>query len=156
MCFKNEFYFQFFKLVKTIPLDRTEGKGADNSRGLNLAIEKLRQKKWVLLFPEGKLSQSADYKMNPIRNGVARLILEGNNPRVYPLYHQGMQYVLPQKTFIPKTGKKIKVILGDEIDFLDIIDSYEKQSLSKDEAYKLIRDRIAQRYEDLRKQLSET
>ena len=85
MCFKNIFSSEFFKLMKALPIKRG---GGIEQKGMNIVIEKLNEGEWIHMFPEGKISQNG--KMNQIKKGTSKLILE-TNPTVIPIYHEGME-----------------------------------------------------------------
>ena len=84
--------------------------------GIESAIERLRNKEWIHIFPEAYVNQTG--LMRPLRWGTARLIMEGNCPTVLPIWHLGLENVMPEKTLqIPRPGKRARVIVGEPIDF---------------------------------------
>lgn len=147
MCFKNRLLSETFFLFKALPIERG---GGTEQRGMEIIYKKLKEKNWVHIFPEGRISQTG--VMNPIKRGVSRIILE-TNPIVLPFYHEGMDKVLPVKTYIPHWKKSIFVIFDKAMYFDEIVEKYNKGLLSMEEAEKIIIDRITEKFGDLQKKL---
>lgn len=149
MCFKNRFLAETFFMLKALPIER--GGGVDQ-KGMEIIFQKLKERRWVHLFPEGKISQTGI--MNPIKRGVSRVILE-TNPIVLPFYHEGMDKVLPKKTYIPHINQKIFVICDKAMYFDEIVEMFHQGKISRDEAEKKINEKITEKFEILQKKLKE-
>ena len=114
ICFSNDLHSKFFGLGRSIPVIRGNGV---HQKGLSYSIEKLNQGEWVHIFPEGKIIWDSSW--TKLRWGVGRMIYESNNtPLVVPIYHLGMDKVLPssEPPFIPRVGKTVSVVIGEPID----------------------------------------
>eukprot|EP01080_Neovahlkampfia_damariscottae_P003467 gene3467-6116_t len=149
MCFKNVFTSEFFKLMKALPVKRG---GGIEQKGMNLVIDKLNQGEWIHYFPEGKISQNGI--MNKIKKGTSKLILE-TDPIVIPIYHEGMEKILPKGTYLPKTNKNLRILLGNEIKFSDILEKHRKGEIETNEAYDLISNRIKQKFDEMKSDLDD-
>ena len=80
-----------------------------------------RRHSWIHIFPEGKVHQHPDKTMRYFKWGVSRLLLEADPiPRMVPMWIEGTAQVMHEARqaprFIPRPGKSIKVIFGDEVD----------------------------------------
>lgn len=76
--------------------------------------------------------------------GVGRLILESPiTPIVIPIYHLGMDEILPNEPpYIFKTGKKVTMNYGEPIDFSGLLADLQASNTGEMEARKAITDRI--------------
>lgn len=89
-----------------------------------------------------------DFKcaMNCIANrfkwGVGRLIMESPvTPLVIPIYHLGMDQVLPNEPpYVFKTRKKVTINYGNPIDISEIVSNLKKRNATEVEARKIITD----------------
>jgi 1-acyl-sn-glycerol-3-phosphate acyltransferase len=77
-------------------------------------IRLLKQKNVVHIYPEGTRTRSGEIGKGKI--GVGRIIRE-TGVKVIPCYHEGLDQVLPIGTKIPKTGKRIHIIIGEALHF---------------------------------------
>jgi len=77
---------------------------------------------WILLFPEGMVSQSGE--MGSFRGGVS-LLAEKTGVPVLPICIQGMHNVLPPGKFIPKRGK-VYVSLGRPMHYCNNNETFTK------------------------------
>ncbi|XP_043481212.1 tafazzin [Leptopilina heterotoma] len=139
ICFTNVWHSYFFMLGKCIPVIRGNGIFQD---AVDFCIEKLSSGEWVHVFPEGKvnmLKENLRYKW-----GIARLILESPvMPLVVPVYHLGMDDILPNEPpYILKTGKKVTMYYGEPIDFSDMLAELQATKVSETEARVLITNRV--------------
>ncbi|KFY85471.1 hypothetical protein V500_08366 [Pseudogymnoascus sp. VKM F-4518 (FW-2643)] len=80
-----------------------------------------RKHSWVHIFPEGRIHQHPALAMRYFKWGVSRMILESEPlPDIIPIFIDGTQHVMHESRtfprFIPRTGKKIKVVFGDSVD----------------------------------------
>lgn len=80
--------------------------------------------------------------MGPFKVGVGKLIAHSKlSPIVVPMYHKGMDNVIPEKqfkdikskkaakpiSFIPRFGNKIEVYYGESFDFTKKIEEFKKK-----------------------------
>jgi 1-acyl-sn-glycerol-3-phosphate acyltransferase len=109
--YRNIFFSWYMDRVKCIPVER--GKGIDQF-SQKLVTQKLKEGNVVHIFPEGTRSRTGE--LLPGKAGVGKRIYE-SRVKVIPCYHEGMRELLPVGTHVPKTGKKIRVIIGEPIFF---------------------------------------
>lgn len=76
--------------------------------------------------------------------GIGRLIFESPvPPLVVPIYHLGMDDVLPNEPpYRLKIRKKVTMNYGDPIDFSELVEELRVSKVSEEEARKAITDRI--------------
>ncbi|ORX67053.1 hypothetical protein DL89DRAFT_259590 [Linderina pennispora] len=73
----------FFAYGQTIPTIRGAG---IHQLGMEIALQRLRENRWVHVFPEGKVNQ--DDSLLRLKWGVGRLIMESDRvPIVVPMFH---------------------------------------------------------------------
>lgn len=120
ICFKNPIYSYFFRLGKCIPITRGGGIYQEH---MNEVLQRLKDGAWLHTFPEGKVSQE-DAPIRRLKWGTASLIVRANvTPIVLPMVHSGFQEVMPEKYFLgrrppfPLCNKKIKIIVGEPLEF---------------------------------------
>lgn len=125
---------------KALPIKR--GAGIDHVF-LEEFFKKVQDGKWVNIFPEAKIVQggylggredkAAREKIGRLKWGVGKLIARAEVPPVVvPIYHLGMDKILPQdekmlRSMIPKTGQDVIAIVGDPIDFEDLLAQYRQK-----------------------------
>ncbi|KAK0422500.1 hypothetical protein QR680_007609 [Steinernema hermaphroditum] len=111
ICFTKSWHTKLFSLGRCVPIVRGAGV---KQEGMDFCIEKLNEKKWVHIFPEGKITPQ------PIRIkwGVARLAMESNQPPiVLPIWVHGMERVWPkEKPYYPRFGKTVTITVGKPLD----------------------------------------
>ncbi|XP_012263556.1 tafazzin [Athalia rosae] len=139
ICFTNMWHSYFFMLGKCVPVIRGEGVYQDS---INFCIEKLSCGEWVHVFPEGKVNMVKENMR--LKWGVGRLILESPvTPLVIPIYHLGMDDVLPNEPpYMIKTRKKVTMNYGNPIDFSEMLTNLRSSKADEVEARKAITDRI--------------
>lgn len=98
--------------------------------------------KWIHIFPEGRVNVSKE--LIRLKWGVGRLIYESPiAPIVIPMYHVGMDDVLPnQYPYMLRSGKKVTLNYGKPIDFHDMVSDLKKKRASPEEARQTITDKI--------------
>ncbi|KAJ2553761.1 Lyso-phosphatidylcholine acyltransferase [Coemansia sp. RSA 1933] len=108
----------FFALGQTIPTVRGAG---IHQLAVEIGLQKLRENKWVHVFPEAKVNQQGE--LLRFKWGVSRMIMEADRtPIVIPMYLSGMNKVLPLKQRVPipcpsPFTSVLYVKVGDCIDF---------------------------------------
>ena len=152
ICFWSKPISQFFAHGKSIPVNRGAGVYQE---GVNFAIDRLNEGHWVHLYPEGQVNeQKIDMRY---KWGVGRLIAESHvNPIVIPIYHIGMDDILPNiKPYfwfsrLPKIGKKVTVLIGKPIPVKEIVQRLRKASASEEEMRKTLTDVVEKHLKGLR------
>lgn len=152
ICFYSKPISQFFAFGKSIPVNRGAGVYQE---GVNFAIDRLNEGHWVHLYPEGQVNeQKLDMRY---KWGVGRLIAECNvTPIVIPIYHLGMDDILPNKKpnfwlfRFPRVGKKVTVLVGKPIIVKDTIEQLRRKNASDEEIRKTLTDLIERNLKDLR------
>jgi len=112
--------------------------------------EKLKQGSWCHLYSEGRVMQNWRFSdpelpvLGPFKHGVGKIIAHSypNVPIVLPMYHKGMDQVIPEivlddgrvtsalqswrrlrpsipMSLMPRTGSTIECYIGEPIDFTD-------------------------------------
>lgn len=101
-------------------------------------VKLLKKNKVVEIFPEGRLPLKHEKDLLPFKPGAIHLSLKSGKP-IIPVYHTG------------KYGKKIKVIIGEPIDFSSLYDS----SKTEKENVLEMTEMLANKIKDLRDKLYE-
>uniref|UniRef100_A0A0D9V9W5 Phospholipid/glycerol acyltransferase domain-containing protein n=1 Tax=Leersia perrieri TaxID=77586 RepID=A0A0D9V9W5_9ORYZ len=149
-CFTNPILSTFFKSVKVLPVSRGDG---IYQKGMDLALSKLNNGGWVHIFPEGSRSKDGGKTIAPAKRGVGRLVMDADSlPVVIPFVHTGMQDIMPVGKRIPRAGKRVIVVVGDPINFDDLIihNSDETQQISRGILYDKATERIGLRLQELK------
>ncbi|CAD1473476.1 unnamed protein product, partial [Heterotrigona itama] len=128
ICFTNTWHSYFFMLGKCIPVIRGAGVYQE---AMDFCIEKLAAVNIPLICCR-------------LKWGVGRLILESPvTPVVIPIYHLGMDEVLPNEPpYRLKIRKKVTMNYGEPIDFTELLGELRASKASEVEARKAITDRI--------------
>jgi monolysocardiolipin acyltransferase len=122
-------------------------------QGMDMALSKLNNGGWVHIFPEGSRSKDGGKTVAPAKRGVGRLVMDADSlPVVIPFVHTGMQDIMPVGKRIPRAGKRVIVVVGDPINFNDLIidNSDETQHISRGILYDKATERIGQRLQELK------
>ncbi len=109
--YKNRFAAWFMRRVKSIPVVR--GKGI-HQEGVERLIVALREGGLLQIFPEGTRTRTG--KIGKPKSGIGRIVYESGAP-VVPMYHEGLELVLPIGSGIPAIGKRIHIAVGEPIYF---------------------------------------
>ncbi|KAH9512712.1 hypothetical protein Btru_037997 [Bulinus truncatus] len=147
ICFLNKFSSLFFSLGQVFPIVRGDGV---YQKGTDFAIEILDQGKWVHFFPEGKVNLTFEFMR--LKWGVGRVIADcKNTPLVLPIWHVGMDKVLPTRTpYIPLINKKITYLIGNPLDFSKELEFLKNAKKSPQEIRKYITDKIQEELKSLK------
>jgi len=102
ICFTRNVYSVGFSLGQVIPVVRGDGV---YQKGMNYMVDSLDLGRWCHHFPEGKILKNKEFIR--FKWGVGRLIADCKiTPLVLPIWHVGMDAVLPnKKTLFPTSNK---------------------------------------------------
>ncbi|XP_017885900.1 tafazzin homolog isoform X1 [Ceratina calcarata] len=147
ICFTKTWHSYFFMLGKCIPVIRGAGVYQE---AMDFCIEKLAAGEWIHVFPEGKVNMIKENLR--LKWGVGRLIMESPvTPMVIPIYHLGMDQVLPnQPPYRLQMRKKVTLNYGEPIDFTALVKKLRASNASEIEARKAITDRIQEELQRLK------
>jgi len=152
ICFTKQSHATFFGLGQVIPVVRGAGVF---QRGMDLALEKLNQGKWIHIFPESKVNMDKSYIR--FKWGVGRLVHDCKHvPVILPIYHLGMDDVLPnEEPYVPRVGKKLTITVGNPLDLKDFLEQLHAEG--RDEIYirQAVTSKIQEEMEILKKEAHE-
>lgn len=109
---------------------------------INLCIEKCAMGHWVHVFPEGKVNMTKEEIR--LKWGVGRIIYESPKvPIVLPMWHEGMDSVLPNvEPYMFKLGRNVTINIGEPLDLNDYVEDLKNKQVPEPVARKLITDKI--------------
>lgn len=124
---------------KCIPVIRG---GGVYQPAVDLCIEKLAAGEWLHIFPEGKVNMTKEHLR--FKWGVGRMIYECPVvPIIVPIWHEGMDEVLPNyPPYILKFGKKITINIGEPIDISELVNGLKADNTPEPIARKIITDKL--------------
>ncbi|EFC48128.1 predicted protein [Naegleria gruberi] len=147
MCFGHFLLGEFFKTVKVLPIKRA---GGLEQSAMKLIVHKLSTGGWLNIFPEGKIY--VDGEIHQCRRGIGKLIYDCDpTPYIYPIYHKGLPDVLPYDGIVPRVGKHITIMFGDEIRVDDIIEKGRNKEISEDQVYIQLAARVEEGMKELKR-----
>lgn len=122
---------------------------------MDFLIERLKEGQWVHIFPEGKVNMSMEHMR--LKWGVGRLVYDSPVcPIVLPFYHIGMDKILPNRTpYIPRVGKTVTVVVGEPMDFKELVSEMREKQEDPTTARKVITDKIQEELGKLRDKAEE-
>ncbi|CAB3406126.1 unnamed protein product [Caenorhabditis bovis] len=141
ICFTKQFHTTIFSLGRCVPCVRGEGV---YQKGMDFCVEMLNQKKWVHIFPEGKVCRSEEEPLR-FKWGVGRLVMDAKtDPLILPIWTKNMESVWPeQPPYYPKFGNTVEVHIGEPFSLAEIkriIDS--RSELTIEQKRKILTDII--------------
>lgn len=107
--FRGVFSRICFSLLGAFPVVR----GRHNERIMR-KITEMSQNGTILMHPEG--TRSIDGKVRKGMRGIGKIIYESQTP-VLPVYHIGIQHMLPKGAVFPHFWKNIEIIVGEPMNF---------------------------------------
>ncbi|KOB71172.1 Tafazzin-like protein, partial [Operophtera brumata] len=119
ICFTNALHAAFFALGKCVPVVRGAGV---YQPAMDFCVERLARGDWVHIFPEGRVN--VDKELLRFKWGVGRLIADCPAlPVVLPVWHEGMDRVLPNtEPYLLKFRKRVFLCVGEPIPIHHILD----------------------------------
>ncbi|KAH8397012.1 hypothetical protein KR215_007605, partial [Drosophila sulfurigaster] len=143
ICFTKKLHATFFMYGKCIPVVRGIGVYQD---AINLCIEKCALGDWVHVFPEGKVNMEKEEMR--LKWGVGRIIYESPRmPIVLPMWHEGMDSVLPNvEPYVFKFRKNVTINVGQPLDLNDFVQDLKNKQVPEPVARKLITDKIQEAF----------
>lgn len=147
ICFTEYSHALFFSLGKVVPVVRGDGV---YQRSMDFILDKLDHGGWTHIFPEGKVN--LDKTVIRFKWGVGRLISEAKKiPIVLPMYHIGMDDILPNKApYIPRIWKKVTLLVGQPMEFTEDIELMKFHSKTPAEIRKYITDKLQEEMSKLK------
>ncbi|KAG6454315.1 hypothetical protein O3G_MSEX008634 [Manduca sexta] len=139
ICFTNALHSCFFALGKCVPVVRGAGV---YQPAMDFCVERLSRGEWVHIFPEGRVN--VDKEHIRFKWGVGRLIADSAQaPLVVPVWHEGMDQVLPNcEPYLLKFRKRVFLNVGEPIQIHHLLERLRKSNASEEETRKAITDRI--------------
>jgi 1-acyl-sn-glycerol-3-phosphate acyltransferase len=101
----------FMRQVKSIPLQR--GKGIFQE-GVSRLIYAVKEGGLLRIYPEGTRTRTGDLLAPKI--GVGRIVYESGAP-VLPMYHRGLERILPIGAGVPRFFKHVYASIGEPLYF---------------------------------------
>ncbi|KAK7080735.1 hypothetical protein SK128_005273 [Halocaridina rubra] len=152
IAFTQRIHSWFFSAGRCVPIIRGIGV---YQRAMDFLLERLKEGDWVHIFPEGKVNMNRERIR--FKWGIGRLVYESPVcPIVLPFYHIGMETVLPNRApYIPRIGKKVTVLVGEPMDFKELVEEMKAKEEDPTTARKLITDRIQEEIWRLREKAEE-
>ncbi len=109
--YKTPWIRWFMRQCKSVPIVR--GRGV-NQEGINYLIKAMKQGGILHIFPEGTRTRTG--ALGQGQPGVGRIVCESGAP-VVPMYHQGLERVLPIGSGVPRIGNEIRISIGKPLRF---------------------------------------
>jgi len=147
VCFTRDIYAKFFSVGQVLPVVRGDGV---YQKGMDFMVEKLNLGQWCHHFPEGKINATHEYLR--LKWGVGRLISDSQmTPLVLPMWHVGMDSILPnKKPYIPQIRKQVTVLIGQPLDFTSEVELLKSLKKTPTEIRKHLTDLIQEEFLKLR------
>ncbi len=130
--YKSRLVSWIMRQSKSIPIVR--GKGL-HQIGMNRLISAVRDKGILHIYPEGTRSRTGE--IGDAKPGVGRIVCETGAP-VLPVYHQGLERVLPIGKGFPRIGKVIRISIGKPLHFNTQVEPGKETATWKEISKKII------------------
>ncbi|XP_041984500.1 tafazzin [Aricia agestis] len=142
ICFTNAVHSAFFALGKCVPVVRGAGV---YQPAMDFCVERLRLGEWVHIFPEGRVN--VDKEHIRFKWGVGRLVADaaarGPAPLVLPVWHEGMDRVLPNvEPYRLRLRNHIALHVGEPIALSPLLDKLRSVNASEEETRRAITERV--------------
>ncbi|XP_049877420.1 tafazzin [Pectinophora gossypiella] len=139
ICFTRALHSCFFALGKCVPVRRGAGV---YQPAMDFCVERLSRGDWVHIFPEGRVN--VDKEHIRFKWGVGRLVADcGPPPLVLPVWHEGMDRILPNREpYLLKFRKRVFMNVGEPIQLDTLLHRLRASNASEEETRKAITDRI--------------
>ncbi len=121
----------FMRRTKSIPVMR--GKGI-HQEGVSRLIAAVRNGGVLHIYPEGTRTRTGE--IGSAKIGIGRIVYESGAP-VVPMYHRGLEGVLPIGAGVPRFGKRVYVSIGEALQFDE-----ERKLPNTPETWRLIVEKI--------------
>jgi len=146
--YSNLVHAKFFTYGKSIPIVR--GLGVYQP-GMDYCLERLDNGAWVHIYPEGKVNTDPSNEIR-LKWGVGRLCADAKKPPILlPFYHLGMDSILPNvQPYIPHFGKKITIVIGEPLDYENLLTEMTTRGASEEEKRTAIAEMIQKSLRKLR------
>ena len=120
---------------------------------MDFILDRLNEGRWIHIYPEGKVNTNPKIDLR-LKWGVGRLISDCKVlPIVIPIYHLGLDSILPNVTpYIPRIGQKVTIVVGEPIDFNPVMRELEKAGANAEQRRKAVTDLVQQKLRALRKE----
>lgn len=143
ICFTNALHSCFFALGKCVPVVRGAGvyqvraarpvpsrvprpspalQSVCPQPAMDFCVERLSRGEWVHIFPEGRVNVAKEHIR--FKWGVGRLVADcGAAPLIVPVWHEGMDRVLPnQEPYLLNFRKQVFLNVGEPIQIHHLLD----------------------------------
>ncbi|XP_050352674.1 tafazzin [Nymphalis io] len=142
ICFTNALHSAFFALGKCVPVVRGAGV---YQPAMDFCVERLERGEWVHIFPEGRVN--VEKERIRFKWGVGRLVADsaarGCAPVVLPVWHEGMDRVLPNtEPYRLRCRNRLYLAVGEPIRLHALLDKLKSANASEEETRRVITERI--------------
>ncbi|XP_026491147.2 tafazzin [Vanessa tameamea] len=142
ICFTNALHSAFFALGKCVPVVRGAGV---YQPAMDFCVERLERGEWVHIFPEGRVN--VEKERIRFKWGVGRLVADsaarGCAPVVLPVWHEGMDRVLPNtEPYRLRCRNRLYLAVGEPIRLHALLDKLKTANATEEETRRAITERI--------------
>ncbi len=124
---------KFHRYFGAIPIDRA----AFRPSSVKNMMEVFDDQNILLIYPEG--TRSPDGKMKTFKKGFLFLQQKAKVP-IVPVYIHNAHELLPKGKIVPRFGKDIEVIIGEQISYED----YQLNSENEDQLMEMFKQKVAE------------
>ncbi|MDP6685343.1 MAG: lysophospholipid acyltransferase family protein [Candidatus Omnitrophota bacterium] len=117
--FRSRFFGKYLRLINTFPVKL---KGGDIN-AFKMTLGKLKDKRAVLIFPEG--TRSVDGNLQKPHSGIGFLQV-ASGASILPCYVKGSEEALPKGVKLPRF-KRVSVHFGKQMRFDDRVSGHKKE-----------------------------